>query len=152
MWSKDRCNFFVAVRFYTLMDGQPPSGDEALHQRGFDLSAENWACQASTSENCLWPPHRKPTPWVYNREMLWYIQVISHLDIHKGKIRNHRRAGLNHLKKRVQFIQLVGKTALEACFIWICRSTEVKTLRKHMDFIFFLFQEKAEKKLKRMSL
>ena len=51
---QDHCNFFVALRSYTLVDGQPPSGDETLHQRNFDLSVENaamQACQASTSEN-----------------------------------------------------------------------------------------------------
>jgi len=39
--ARDQCNFFVALRSYTLMDGQPPSGEDALHQRAFDFSVEN---------------------------------------------------------------------------------------------------------------
>lgn len=53
MWSR-HCNFFMVLRSYTPMDGQPTSGNEVLHQKDFDLSVENPAmqtCHASTSEN-----------------------------------------------------------------------------------------------------
>lgn len=50
------------------------------------------ACQVSTSKNWRWPVHRKPGLRVYNRKMLWYIEVHSSLDKHKGEI--HHIIGL----------------------------------------------------------